>query len=126
PPGGGETAAKGYAAPEGEGAYPRARTLCQQLGDTQQLFLVLIGLWNFYFVRGVSQTACELGEQVLALAESANDPVRRLRAHGALGESLLHMGQWLPARAHLGQGIALSDPPQRPPYAVATPTVARL
>jgi predicted ATPase len=120
------TAAKGYAAPEVEGAYSRARTLCQQLGDTQQLFLILIGLWNFYFVRGASQTACELGEQLLALAESANDPVRRLRAHGALGESLLHIGQWLSARAHLEQGIALSDPQQRRSYAVHTPTVACL
>jgi len=120
------TAAKGYAAPEVEGAYSRARTLCQQLGDTQQLFLVLIGLWNFYFVRGASQTACELGEQLLALAENGNDPVRRLRAHGALGESLLHIGHLLPARAHLEQGIALSAPQQRRSYAVHTPTVACL
>ena len=120
------TAAKGYAAPEVEGAYSRARTLCQQLGDTQQLFLVLIGLWNFYFVRGALQTACELGEQLLALAENGNDPVRRLRAHGALGESLLHIGHLLPARAHLEQGIALSAPQQRRSYAVHTPTVACL
>src|SRR5262245_64937112 len=86
------TAAKGYAAPEVEGAYSRARTLCQQLGDTQQLFLVLIGLWNFYFVRGASQTACDLGEQLLALAESTNDTVRRLSGNGVRGEGLLNIG----------------------------------
>ena len=120
------TAAKGYAAPEVEGAYSRARALCQQVGDTQQLFLVLIGLWNFSFVRGASQTACDLGEQLLTLAESTNDRVRRLRAHGALGESLLHIGHLRPARAHLEQGIALSDPQQRRSYAVHTPTVACL
>jgi len=120
------TAAKGYAAPEVESTYTRARALCQQLGDTQQLFPVLVGLWNFYFVRGALQTACDLGEQLLALAESANDPVRRLRAHAALGEILFHMGQLLPARAHLEQGIALYVPQQRRSYAVQTPTVACL
>src|SRR5262249_48896475 len=42
---------KGYAAPEGEQAYARARALCQQLGDTAQLFPALWGLWLFHKVR---------------------------------------------------------------------------
>jgi TOMM system kinase/cyclase fusion protein len=120
------TAAKGYAAPDVERAYTRARVLCQQTGDTRQLFPVLVGLWNFYFVRGESRTACALGEQLLTLAESANDPVRRLRAHAALGEILFHIGQLLPARTHLEQGIALYAPQQRRSHAVQTPTIACL
>src|SRR5262249_970999 len=117
------TAAKGYAAPDVERAYTRARMLCQQIGDTRQLFPVLVGLWNFYFVRGESQMACELGEQLLTLAESTNDPVRRLRAHAALGEILFHVGQVLPARAHLEQGIALYASQPHRSHAVQTPTV---
>src|SRR5262249_36325890 len=85
------TAAKGYAAPDVERAYTRAQTLCQQTGDTRQLFPVLVGLWNCYFVRGESRTAHDLGEQLLTLAEHTNDPVWRLRAHAALGEILLHI-----------------------------------
>jgi class 3 adenylate cyclase len=42
---------KGYAAPEAEHAYARARELCQQVGDTSQLFPVLRGLRMVYFVR---------------------------------------------------------------------------
>jgi predicted ATPase/class 3 adenylate cyclase len=117
------TAAEGYAAPDVERTYTRARTLCQQTGDTRQLFPVLVGLWNFYFVRGESRTARELGEQLLTLAENANDPVRLLRAHAALGEILLHVGQLLPARAHLEQGIALYASQQHRSHAVQTPTV---
>ena len=44
-------ATKGYAAPEVEKAYTRARELCQQVGETPQLFPVLRGLWVFYLVR---------------------------------------------------------------------------
>ena len=43
---------KGFAAPEVEQAYARARELCQQVGDTPQLFPVLRGLWVFYIVAG--------------------------------------------------------------------------
>ena len=45
-------ATKGYAAPEVEHAYARARELCQQVGETPQLFPVLWGLWLFYHRRG--------------------------------------------------------------------------
>jgi predicted ATPase len=45
------SATKGYAAPDVERAYTRARELCQQMEDTPQLFPVLWGLWVFYFVR---------------------------------------------------------------------------
>ena len=45
-------ATKGYAAPEVEHAYTRARELCQQVGETPQLFPVLWGLWVFYLRAG--------------------------------------------------------------------------
>ena len=61
-------ATKGYAAPDVEQVYSRARILCQQVGEPAQLFPVLHGLWLFYFVRGELQTGQELGEQLLALA----------------------------------------------------------
>ena len=38
---------KGFAAPEVEHAYARARALCQCVGETPQLFAVLRGLWQF-------------------------------------------------------------------------------
>jgi predicted ATPase len=53
---------KGFAAPEVEHAYARARALCQRVGETPQLFAVLRGFWQFYNGRGEYQTARELGE----------------------------------------------------------------
>src|SRR4029453_15363985 len=42
---------KGYADPEVERTYKRALELCQQVGETQQLFSVLLGLSAFYEAR---------------------------------------------------------------------------
>jgi predicted ATPase/class 3 adenylate cyclase len=103
---------KGYAAPEVERAYTRARELCQQLGETPQLFPVLWGLWNFYLVRAELQAARELGEQLLSLAQRVQDPVLLLEAHDALGQTFFCLGEFALARAHLEQGIALYDPQQ--------------
>ena len=64
---------KGHAAPEVEATYARARELCRQLGDTPQLFPVLFGLRRFYFMRGELQTAHDLEEQLLRLAERLDD-----------------------------------------------------
>jgi predicted ATPase len=64
---------KGYAAPEVERVYTRARELCRQAGETPQLFGVLAGLWVFYFDRAEYQTARELAEQCLRLAQRMQD-----------------------------------------------------
>jgi predicted ATPase len=64
---------KGFAAPEVESAYAQARALCQQIGETQQLFPVLWGLWSFYLVRGQLRIARESAEQLLTLAQREQD-----------------------------------------------------
>ena len=48
-------ATKGLAAPEVEYAYTRARELCHQVGETPQLFSVLMGLCMSYRQRGRSR-----------------------------------------------------------------------
>jgi TOMM system kinase/cyclase fusion protein len=111
-------ATKGAGAPEVERTYARARELCQQVGDTPQLFPVLYGLWLFYLVRAQLQTARELGEQLLNLAERMQDSILLLEAHRALGTSLFYLGELAPARAHLEQAMALYDPQQHRSLAV--------
>src|SRR5262249_8301150 len=53
-------ATRSVSSPEVQGTYPRARELCQQVGETRQLFPVLLGLWLFHQVRGELLTAREL------------------------------------------------------------------
>jgi predicted ATPase len=105
-------ATQGYAADDVEHTYRRAQQLCQAMGDSPQLFQVLHGMWLFYFVRGVLQTAHALGEQLFSLAQRLQDPALLLAAHRALGQTLAYLGELTPAQAHLEQGIALYDPQQ--------------
>ena len=111
-------AVKGYAALEVEHAYARARALCHQIGDTSQLFPVLRGLWYFYLLRVELQTARELGEQLLRLAQRVDDPALLLEAHHVLGNTLNYLGELAAAQAHLAQGIALYDRQQHRTHAL--------
>jgi predicted ATPase len=105
-------AAKGYGVPEVEKAYARARELCQQVGETSQLFPVLWGLCAFYEGQAEYQTARELGEQLFTLAQRAQDQALLVEARYMLGETLLWLGELAPAREHLEQAIALYNPRQ--------------
>jgi DNA-binding winged helix-turn-helix (wHTH) protein/predicted ATPase len=103
-------ALQGYGAPEVEAVYTRARELSQGIGETAQLFPVLRGLYVFYLLRGKIQTAHELGERLLSLAQSVQDSAFLLEAHFAVGQTLMFRGEFVAAREHLEQGIALYDP----------------
>jgi predicted ATPase len=102
-------AVKGYAAPEVERAYDRARELCRQVGESVQLFPVLWGLWAFHIMRGKLQTARELAEQMQRLAQRQDDPSPLMQAHRLLGASLFWVGEFAPARTHFEQGFAYYD-----------------
>jgi predicted ATPase len=103
-------ATRGYATAEVEQTYTRAWALCQQLGETPQLFPTLRGLWRFYHSSGRLATAREVAEQLLSLAQRQHDATRRMVAHLPLGTTLAYMGAFTAARPHLEQGSALSDP----------------
>ncbi len=116
----------GYAAPEVEQAYTRARALCRQLGDTPQLFSALLGLGGFYILRAELQIGRELAEQCLSLAQKMHSPTRLMWTHHLLGETLFYLGEFALAQDHLEQGIALYDPQKHTPLvsrAVQDPAV---
>ena len=103
-------AVKGFSAPEVERAYTRAHELCQQVGDTPQLCLVLWGLLQFSIVRADIPMALVLGERLINLAQSIHDLDLLLAAHNGLGTALPFRGELRAARAHLEQSLALYDP----------------
>jgi predicted ATPase len=56
------------------------------------------------------QTAQELAEQLLHLAQHQPDGARLQESHWALGQTLYFRGEFVPARAHLEQSIASYAP----------------
>jgi predicted ATPase len=93
-------ATKSWGAPEAEKAATRAWELCQQLGETPQLGPALYNLFLFYIIRGELETAHELAEQLMRVAQSVQD--RDLLSWGAIknaGAADLHLdsgGEVLP------------------------------
>ena len=102
-------AVQGRAAPEVERVYTRARALCQQVGDTPQLFPVLRGLVLFYLNCGQRQMAQELAEQLLRQAERQPEAAPRMLGHYLLGLVLFGRGALGDAVQHYAQAIATYD-----------------
>ncbi|MBI3249631.1 MAG: AAA family ATPase [Deltaproteobacteria bacterium] len=103
-------AIQGWGDPAVKDSYSRSRALCQEFGDSLQLFSVLWGLRAFYVVRAELDTAHELAEHLLVLAQNARDAALLLEAHLGLGVVLLYQGDVLPARQHLEQAMTFHDP----------------
>jgi class 3 adenylate cyclase/predicted ATPase len=103
-------AVKGWASPEVERAYTRARELCEQLGDSPELFPALFGLWLMHLLRGELRKAYELAEPLMRLAQSAHDPALLLYARFAPGDTSFWMGEFLSAKEQLEIAITLYDP----------------
>jgi class 3 adenylate cyclase/predicted ATPase len=101
---------RGYGAPEVEKAYGRAWELCQQVGETRQLFTALRGLWVFYLVRADYRTAHELGGQLLNIAKAEQAPALFMEAHMTLAIPLFYLSDTTRCRAHLDEAIAIYDP----------------
>ena len=91
-------ATKGYAAPEVETPTPGPESYVSRSARPRSSSPVLWGLWVFYIVRAELQAAQELAEQLLRLAQSAQDPALLVQAHLALGKTLFWLGEFVSAR----------------------------
>jgi tetratricopeptide (TPR) repeat protein len=78
---------------------------------------MLFGLWAFYSVRAEYDTARELGEQLVSLAQNAQAPALLVEAHAARGNTLCFLGELMLARRYLERSIALYDPQQHRSHA---------
>jgi predicted ATPase len=105
-------ATHGYASPQVERAFVRARELCRALGDPPQVIPVLYGMCLFRLVRAELEQAYEEGSQLLLLARRAGNADYVLGCYVQMGTSALYMGQFERARAHLDQVLAIYDPNQ--------------
>ena len=103
-------AAKGQGAAEVGQAYARARDLCQEVGESGQLFPVLWGLWRFRSIRAEHESARKLAEECLSLAERLEDSALLVPAYAALGGTLLWLGEVTSAQTYLDQAVRSYDP----------------
>jgi class 3 adenylate cyclase/predicted ATPase len=106
-------AARGYAAPEVGPILLRARELCQRIGDPQQLFGIMLGMWEWRLVRGDVRLCADLATDGMALAERLNDPGIRMEALFMPGATLFYRAQFAGARACYENAVAAFDDRER-------------
>ena len=103
---------RGHGTFEVEATYTRALQLCQQIGDTPQLFQVLMGLRRFYLHQGDLLAARQTGEQMISLAINQQDQFALSRAWMMQEEVMYAMGEFTQACECCQQGRKLYDPQQ--------------
>jgi len=124
--------AKGPASQEVEHNYQRGRELCDQVGaghrlilpggpswgeemldqvgETEQLFPMVWGLWLASMMRSEVRRACQLADQLLAVARGRTDTAMQLEAHHCQWTSRLLVGDLPAALEHSEQGMTLYRP----------------
>jgi predicted ATPase len=113
------TALKGYASPDVERSYTRARQLCQQIGETRYLFPAVLGLGGVRQNQAEFRKARVLARQLLRLARTEGDPARLLWAQVLSGQISYLIGKFALAQKDFVEGIALYDVRKHSPHASA-------
>jgi predicted ATPase len=103
---------RGYAATDVQLNYDRAIELSKQIGDTQQLYSVLMGSYVYNLVRADYRKALEFANTLLAIAHRLQDPPFFVGAHRALGTTFFWRGEFALAIEHFEKAINYYDPKQ--------------
>jgi class 3 adenylate cyclase len=107
--GSGHVAAHGFAARATGDAYRRASELCEELGETRELFPVLYGLCLYHLYAAQLPDAKSAAERLLELADASGDRGLLFFAHRAAGVAALPAGDFSQARFHLEQALTIWD-----------------
>lgn len=102
-------AVSGYSTDDTRKAFERARGLSAQLGAPRQEIQAIFGLWGHSWMRAEHDRAIELSRALLARAEVLDDPVALVVGQRMLGSTLFTLGDFVRAREHLEQAIALAQ-----------------
>ena len=107
---------EGWAAPEVEGIYTRARELCDRLGTPPQLFPAMWGLTLYHAIRGDLRVFLPLAEQLLSRATEIGSPVFLVGAHQMLGSVHEFLGHTVTSNTHYDEALRIYDPEKSPHF----------
>jgi predicted ATPase len=109
---------EGWAAPEVEKIYLRARQLCQELGNPPQLFPALWGLTLFHAIRGDLRIFSELADGLLRQATETGTPSFLMAAHQMMASVNEFLGRTVVSGEHFEEAVRRYDPNESPIYVV--------
>jgi predicted ATPase len=107
---------KGWAAPELESTFARARQLCHQLDDPPELFPVLWNLTFFSMIRGDLEVVRGQTSTLMAQAEASGNPAYLMAVHHVAGVSAEFTGDIVESSRLLERARELHDPARHKAY----------
>ena len=110
-------ATKGWGAPEPHLAYQRARALCEEVGDPQQTFAALWGIWLFHAAGADLENGLDLVGELFRIAGTEKDQALELQAHHAAWGTRCWFGDMDVAIKHVERGLELYDSEQHRDHA---------
>ena len=120
--GGSLIAARGFAHPEVEAPYERARALCEAVGDAGRLGIAQLGLAYFHYNRGDVERGRALAAEVLALAEAEGSVELLVMAHLNVAEPEYYQGKFVSSLTHCERAFALYDPARHSEFLLGSHT----
>jgi len=110
-------AIRGYGSPEVEQAYVGVRARVGEVQSRAQLVRMLFGLCQLHLARAEYETAREIGQQLLGIAEDEQDTGLLVEAHAVMGVTVFHQGEIQTVLTHLQQSADLYDREQHRSHA---------
>jgi class 3 adenylate cyclase/predicted ATPase len=111
--------ARGYAAPEAGPVFHRARTLCERSGQSTQLYAIMVGIWEWQFVRGEIRQCTGLVAEAKEYAGRLHDAGAMMEAFYIAGQTLLYQADFAGARDCFATALAEFDDRERVKFWVA-------
>ena len=107
---------KGWAAPELEPVFARARELCHELDDPPEVFPVRWALTLFHAIRGDLRVYRERADELMIQAEQSGNPAYLMAAHHLVGVSREFLGDMVESSQVLDRGRELHVPAEHMTY----------
>jgi serine/threonine protein kinase/predicted ATPase len=104
---------RGYAAPEVGPILARACELCERIGEPQQQFGIMLGMWEWRLVRGDLRLCVDLAADGITLADRGNDPGLLMEALFMPGVTQFYRGQFAGARDCFERALSEYDDRER-------------
>jgi DNA-binding response OmpR family regulator/class 3 adenylate cyclase/predicted ATPase len=101
--------ARGFGVPETQAAFVVARDLAAAVEDVSERFPAYFGLWNVSFVRGDLIPMQDVAATFLRDVESEPQSPNAAMAHRICGTTLFYEGNFVAARQHLEQVLAVCN-----------------
>ena len=106
-------ASRGYAAPEVGPVFRRARELCERIGPPEQLFALMLGIWEWHTVRADLRLCVDLAAEGMEFAGRLNDPGISMEALFMSAETKLYRADFAGARDDFATAVAEYDDRER-------------